>query len=114
MTDSYQVETTSGRLRGTAQPDGRVLFAATPFAEPPIGPLRLRPPQPPRSWTGVREATQFAPSPAQRSSALRSGKEIPVPPMLAAIFPTGGDHSEDSLYLNVSTPELGGRRPGIV
>ena len=91
--------TTQGTLRGTRPDDGTAaLFAGVPFAAPPIGPLRLRPPQLPTPWEGVREATEYRAGPAQRG----------------ADGPGGGETSEDCLYLNVWTPELAGRRPVLV
>src|ERR1022692_3704089 len=36
-------------------------FLGIPYAAPPVGPLRWRPPQPAAPWHGVRGATQFAP-----------------------------------------------------
>ncbi|WP_405841720.1 carboxylesterase/lipase family protein [Streptomyces sp. NBC_01518] len=91
--------TTHGILRGTRTDDGTAaLFAGIPFAAPPIGPLRLRPPQLPTPWAGVREATEYPAGPAQRG----------------ADGPGGWETSEDCLYLNVWTPELEGRRPVLV
>ncbi|WP_405949126.1 carboxylesterase family protein [Streptomyces prunicolor] len=91
--------TTHGVLRGTRTDDGTAaLFAGVPFAVPPVGPLRLRPPQPPTPWEGVREATEYPAGPAQRG----------------ADGPGGWETSEDCLYLNVWTPELAGRRPVLV
>ncbi|MER6345072.1 carboxylesterase/lipase family protein [Streptomyces sp. NPDC001595] len=54
------ITTTSGDVRGTA-PDssGVASYKGIPYAAPPVGPLRWRPPQPPASWSGVRDGTRF-------------------------------------------------------
>jgi para-nitrobenzyl esterase len=74
-----------GRTAGTVDE-----FLGIPYAAPPTGNLRWRPPQPPAEWQGVRDATQFAPS-------------CPQPP---SPFAPPGPFSEDCLYLNVYTPVL--------
>ena len=83
------VTTTDGAVRGTAGPGGYA-FLGLPYAAPPTGNLRWRPPQPPAHWRGVRDATSFAPSCPQNPSA---NPFLPPGPM-----------SEDCLYLNVYTP----------
>ena len=81
------VITGGGAVRGTTA--GTVdEFLGIPYAAPPTGDLRWRPPQPPARWWGVRDATQFAPS-------------CPQPP---SPFAPPGPFSEDCLYLNVYTP----------
>jgi para-nitrobenzyl esterase len=81
------VTTGDGAVRGTTA--GTVdEFLGIPYAAPPTGNLRWRPPQPPAEWRGVRGATQFAPS-------------CPQPP---SPFAPPGPFSEDCLYLNVYTP----------
>jgi len=80
---------TGGRVRGLAVPGGYV-FRGLPYAAPPTGNLRWRPPRPPADWQGVRDATRFGPSSPQ-----------PQNPALT------GPASEDCLYLNVYTPTLG-------
>src|SRR5260370_26163165 len=81
------VTTGDGAVRGTAT--GTVHeFLGIPYAAPPTGDLRWRPPQPPARWWGVRDATHFAPS-------------CPQPP---SPFAPPGLFSEDCLYLNVYTP----------
>jgi para-nitrobenzyl esterase len=81
------VTTDDGAVRGTTA--GTVdEFLGIPYAAPPTGNLRWRPPAPPAGWRGVRDATQFAPSCPQPASPF-------LPP---------GPFSEDCLYLNVYTP----------
>jgi para-nitrobenzyl esterase len=83
------VTTNDGAVRGMTV--GTVdEFLGIPYAAPPTGNLRWRPPQPPAGWQGVRDATQFAPS-------------CPQP---AGLFAPAGSFSEDCLYLNVYTPML--------
>ncbi|MGC9158551.1 MAG: carboxylesterase family protein [Terracidiphilus sp.] len=54
------VRTTQGRVRGTALHHGLVgAFLGLSYAAPPTGRLRRRPPQPPLSWKGIRDATRF-------------------------------------------------------
>jgi len=115
MTPAYLVNTSAGVLRGAPLPDDAMLFAGVPFAAPPVGSLRLRPPQPPQPWSGVRDATTFRPPPPQRVSAVLAGQQS-----TSAFFPgadmwaTPDNCDEDCLYLNVWTPDLTGRRPVIV
>src|SRR5580704_14870097 len=55
------VRTENGPVRGIAVPDG-YQFLGIPYAAPPTGNLRWRPPQPAPARSGVRDATTFAPS----------------------------------------------------
>lgn len=83
---------TGGKLEGALSPDGQVAeFLGVPYAAPPVGPLRWRPPQPAASWHGVRSATHFGPRCMQ--SQLYSDM----------IFRDPGP-SEDCLTLNVWKP----------
>src|SRR5690625_6616109 len=73
-----------GALQGKTE-GNLTVFKGVPFAKPPVGELRWKAPQPAESWTGTRQALEFAPSPIQAGEPL-AGK------------------SEDSLYLNIWTP----------
>jgi para-nitrobenzyl esterase len=53
-----------GTVRGALE-DGVAVFRGIPFAEPPVGALRLAAPRPARAWSGVREAIAFGPPPPQ-------------------------------------------------
>ena len=50
--------TAQGAVRGMVE--GELLaFKGLPYARPPVGDLRWRPPAPPSAWDGVRDGTQF-------------------------------------------------------
>jgi len=65
-------------------------FLGIPYAKPPVGELRWRPPQPPESWSGDRDATAWADQAAQPTQYEAYGE---------------GGMSEDCLYLNVTVPK---------
>jgi len=85
------VSTAQGKLQGgRLTADGKPLFVykGIPFAAPPVGPLRWRPPQPAAPWDGVRDALAFGP-------------DFPQAPNARSRAPS---QSEDCLYLNVWAP----------
>src|SRR5881227_538669 len=97
------VETTSGTVRGREK-NGIQDFRGIPYAAPPVGELRFRPPQPVEPWNGVRDATAFGPMAMQTQGAMETMFGAPPRPM-----------SEDCLTLNVWTPGLDdARRPVMV
>jgi para-nitrobenzyl esterase len=78
--------TANGPVRGLA--NGAVNeFLGIPYAAPPVGALRWQPPQPASSWSGVRDATRFAPHCPQPAGPFGQAST-----------------SEDCLFLNVFTP----------
>lgn len=95
-----QVKLAQGELRGAVQ-DGVAVFRAIPYAAPPVGDLRFRPPQAPLAWNGVRDATQPGNSCPQGTTGDPAG--------LAS-------DNEDCLLLNVFAPAAKGRanRPVMV
>jgi para-nitrobenzyl esterase len=84
------VPTQSGDVKGL-KADGLIAFKGIPFAAPPIGDLRWRPPQEPVKWKGVRSAAEYA----------HDCMQLPFPSDAA---PLGTPPDEDCLYLNVWTP----------
>jgi len=87
-----QVKVSEGLLQGTFEPaTGIRSFKGIPFAQPPVGELRWKPPLPPKNWKGVRQADKFGPRAMQRALFGDMG------------FRSNG-MSEDCLYLNVWTP----------
>ena len=68
---SLIVSTTLGRVEG-APGEGVIAFRGIPYAAPPLGPLRFRPPAPHPGWTGVRETRAPAAVPPQNPSRLRN------------------------------------------
>lgn len=88
-----QVRTANGVLEGVVSSDDKVrTFKGIPYAAPPVGPLRWKPPQPAPSWTGVRRAVDFGP----RAMQGHIWNDM--------IFRDNGP-SEDCLYLNLWIPE---------
>jgi para-nitrobenzyl esterase len=80
------VRTDGGQLRGE---DGAIrAFRGIPYAAPPTGPLRWRPPQPAPAWQGVRDATAF-------------GRDCPQPDYYPEL--RGAGQGEDCLTLNIWT-----------
>lgn len=87
----------AGQVRGAAAEGVRV-FRGIPYARPPVGELRWRPPASLPAWNGVREATDF-------------GAACPQP---ASPFANHAALSEDCLFLNVWAPEEARKAPVIV
>ncbi|HUT34547.1 MAG TPA: carboxylesterase/lipase family protein [Planctomycetota bacterium] len=86
-----QIQLDSGLIAGASLGEkGDVhAYKGIPFAAPPVGDLRWRPPQAPKPWEGVRACTAFGPWCPQPQPLM--GREL-------------GTLSEDCLYLNVWTP----------
>jgi para-nitrobenzyl esterase len=94
-----------GSIRGQVVDVGGVairMYAGIPYAAPPVGPLRWRPPQPVTPWSDVRDCTTFAPA-CPQPSEMQYGFAFQR-------------QAEDCLYLNVWTGAASAteRRPVMV
>ncbi|MFN4015315.1 MAG: carboxylesterase family protein [Reyranella sp.] len=107
MTAEIIVETTAGRIRGTSD-RGVEIFKGIPYAVPPLGDLRFRPPRRPEPWAGVRDALEYG------NMAVQSQNVFALPDDLLRLFTLAGKQKldEDCLYLNVWTSgREGSERP---
>ncbi|XP_050819551.1 neuroligin-4, X-linked isoform X2 [Gopherus flavomarginatus] len=110
----YPVVTTNyGKIRGLRTPlPNEILgpveqYLGVPYASPPTGERRFQPPEPPSSWTGVRNATQFAavcPQYLDERSLLNDMLPIWFTANLDTVVTYVQDQNEDCLYLNIYVP----------
>ena len=96
MTREPTVRLKDGAVRGKAE-SGVCAFLGIPYAAPPFGANRMRPPQPVQRWEGERNATAFGPT-------VPKGD---YPPQYATLFPEVVIGGDDCLNLNVWTPDPG-------
>eukprot|EP00075_Anas_platyrhynchos_P014382 XP_027303635.1 neuroligin-3-like isoform X1 [Anas platyrhynchos] len=109
---SPTVNTHYGKLRGVRVPlPSEILgpvdqYLGVPYAAPPVGEKRFMPPEPPPSWSGIRNATHFSPVCPQNIHNA-------VPEIMLPIWFTSNldivatyiqDPNEDCLYLNIYIP----------
>lgn len=99
------VRVEQGLLSGVKTAAGVTVYRGIPYAAPPVGTLRWRPPQPAAPWKGVRLAAEFGPS------AIQAIHPAFLP--WTEEFLASGPVSEDCLYLNVWAPG-GQKRPVLV
>ena len=85
------VKTSNGTVEGTTEASGVRAYRGIPFAAPPTGDLRWKPPQPVKDWEGTRNATAFGPRCMQA-------------PIFSDMNFRSDGMGEDCLYLNVWTP----------
>ena len=112
-------ETATGAVRGQWNDKGMVaVFKGIPFARPPLGPLRWRPPQPALPWEGTLDAAKPSPQAVQVGDEFQlfldavvegqgwGGLRTTAAKLFFKLAPAP-KQSEDCLYLNVRTPTPG-------
>jgi len=92
-----RVTIATGAIEGVVDSaSGVFVFRGIPYATPPVGELRWKPPLPPKSWAGVRDAKALG------HNCIQHQPYSDIDPFAAGI-------SEDCLYLNVWTNSLDAR-----
>ena len=84
------VETNTGKIEGYEVDDLKI-FKGIPYAESPIGELRLNVPKPKKPWSGVLDASEYKPV-------------APQPPPYMNNFPPPPQSEEECLNLNIWRP----------
>lgn len=91
--DPPVTETKQGKVEGVFDPEKNLeVFLGIPFAQPPIGDLRWKAPQPVENYEGILHAKKFSPAPVQAN-------------VFGDMVSRGDGQSEDCLYLNIWTPK---------
>jgi len=117
VTTAISIE--GGKISGKYEDDGKVaVFKGVPYAKPPVGEYRWKPPQPVEPWDGVKEAKTFSPMALQLAvdfetfmNGLIEGQgwgsfRTLMIKLLLKVAPMPKQR-EDCLYLNIRTPSLG-------
>ena len=100
--DQPVVRAPAGAVRGVAEQGLRV-FKGVPYAAPPTGALRWKPPVEAPAWPGVRDAADFGPACLQPKPRAGNIYASPLKSM-----------SEDCLSLNIWTPDRARKAPVLV
>jgi para-nitrobenzyl esterase len=112
------VKTSNGPVQGLTD-NGMPVFKGIRYGAPPVGLLRFTPPQKPKPWREVADATAFGPPAIQMASGAIAAPATDFGRQLTSIFPVPQEiksGNEDCLFLNVWTPAVKDekRRPVLV
>ena len=112
-----EIATPQGPVQGVTTENGLQNIMGIPFAAPPTGDLRWRPPAPAPGWNDTRQANEFAPMCMQDTSVASGFMDLLIRGQGLGWFKTwlikkavasaiDGEVSEDCLYLNIRTPNI--------
>ena len=112
------INTQAGKVQGKWTTKGTIAtFKGIPFAQPPVGDLRWKAPQPVDQWKGIKQTTKFSPMAWQQGLLINGFLDAIIHGQgwnklrlfgiksLLKIVPTP-KQSEDCLYLNIKTPSI--------
>lgn len=115
--EGVQINTPQGPIQGVQSKAGIQNYKAIPFATPPVGDLRWRPPTEAPTWTEVRDASEYSAMCMQETEGtsdlfkniieghgIGGLKKFVIERAAAAM--NDAEVSEDCLYLNVRTPNI--------
>ncbi len=100
LTKTKIIDIKTGKIQGHIKKDISI-FKGIPYAEPPIGELRLNAPVAKKSWDGVLEAIKFGPI-------------APQPPPFTNYFPPPPQSEADCLTLNIWTPGIDDKKRPVM
>ncbi len=103
MPDKYVAPTIYGAVQGVEE-NGYIAFKGIPFAKPPVGELRFKPPVDPEGWEGIRVCDTYGPIEPRPVNAIGG----------VVGGGSGTPCSEDCLYLNVYTPCPDGKKRPVL
>jgi len=103
MSEKYIVSTNNGKVQGIEE-NAYIAFKGIPFAKPPVGELRFKPPVDPEGWEGIRVCDTYGPIEPRPVSSL------------GGVVGGSSDTlcSEDCLYLNIYTPGIDGKKRPVL
>ncbi|MEJ5102796.1 carboxylesterase/lipase family protein [Chryseobacterium sp. MYb328] len=105
METLHTVTTQYGDVSGIKTEKGILTFKGIPYAAPPIGANRFQPPTPPIPWTGIKNATEYGPTPPQLT---------PNTGPFAELLPNVVIPGDDYLNLNIWTSDTAEKKPVMV
>ncbi len=92
------IHSACGSMEGL-ETEGMHQFLGIPYAKPPVGELRFKPTEPLDPWEGVRSCKKYG----------HAAPQLYVPGLTSLKEDETLD--EDCLYLNVTTPDVTGKKP---
>lgn len=108
MNPGKVIQTKYGKVQGIPE-RGCIVYKGIPYAKPPVGELRWKAPEAPEAWDGIYQAVHFSCKSMQEDKEIVEVQEGDEVPFYEKEFHDTADFevkpSEDSLYLNIWTPE---------